>query len=112
MSADIRLGRRRHAARAPNPDVGFARIERRSREVDWQIAACRDVDPETFFPIGEGAFANRQAAVAKAVCARCHISARCLDWALTAGIREGIWGGHTEQERRALRRQKGADRVR
>jgi len=79
-------------------------IERGARRINWHAAACRDADPEAFFPVGDGQYASAQVAVAKAVCARCPLGGQCLDWALTAGIVEGIWGGHTEQERRKLRR--------
>jgi WhiB family transcriptional regulator, redox-sensing transcriptional regulator len=74
------------------------------RTVDWSAAACRDSDPELFFPVGEGALAQRQIEQAKAVCARCPLTARCLEWAMAAGVPEGIWGGYTERERRILRR--------
>jgi WhiB family redox-sensing transcriptional regulator len=79
-------------------------IESAARRIDWHAAACRDSDPEAFFPVGDGQYAGAQVAAAKAVCARCPLGGQCLDWALTAGIGEGIWGGHTEQERRKLRR--------
>lgn len=82
------------AARSPQP--GW-------RGIDWSAAACRDADPELFFPVGEGEFAQRQTARAKAVCGRCRLTAQCLDWALHSGVSEGIWGGRTEQERRRLR---------
>ena len=85
----------------PQPDSVFNRmIEMRPRLVDWRVAACRDADPEMFFPLGSGVVADNQAAAAKAVCARCPVTAQCLDWALAAGIIEGVWGGQTEQERR------------
>jgi WhiB family redox-sensing transcriptional regulator len=70
---------------------------------NWLTAACRDQDPELFFPTGTGILARRQAGRAKAVCARCVLCEACLDWALASGIAEGVWGAHTEQERRALR---------
>jgi WhiB family redox-sensing transcriptional regulator len=41
---------------------------------------------------------------AKAVCRRCPVMAHCLEWAVDAGPVDGIWGGTTEGERRALRR--------
>ena len=69
---------------------------------DWrELAACRDEDPELFFPVGSGRAANAQIKQAKAVCARCPVRARCLE----AGMSEeyGVWGGLTEEERRALR---------
>ena len=34
----------------------------------------------------------------------CPVRKRCLAWALELGAASGIWGGTTEDERRALRR--------
>lgn len=66
-------------------------------------AACRDEDPELFFPVGAAGPALAQAERAKAVCRRCPVIDQCLAWALAAGQDAGIWGGLTEQERRELR---------
>jgi WhiB family redox-sensing transcriptional regulator len=41
---------------------------------------------------------------AKAVCDRCPVAQQCLDWAVAVGQLDGIWGGTTESERRAIRR--------
>ncbi|HTF54142.1 MAG TPA: WhiB family transcriptional regulator [Pseudonocardia sp.] len=67
-------------------------------------AACRDADPELFFPIGDGGPTAKQTDEALFVCYRCPVRAACLDWALCTGQSEGIWGGHTPAERRALHR--------
>ena len=76
-----------------------------SNQRGWrERAACRDVDPETFFPTAEsGPERDRQVATAKAVCARCPVRAECLGEAL-ARIPYGVAGGLTEHERRTLRR--------
>jgi predicted GIY-YIG superfamily endonuclease len=69
-------------------------------------AACRpgqDVDPELFFPLGDQ-FTPAQLREAKAVCAKCPVKAECLAWAVSTGLTDGIAGGLTEAERRALRR--------
>lgn len=72
---------------------------------EWrERAACRDEDPELFFPIGDGALAQAQMERAKAICARCPVVRECLAWALKTGQDAGVWGGLTEQERRQLRR--------
>lgn len=66
-------------------------------------AACRDTDPELFFPTAEsGPAHDAQVAEAKAVCAGCSVHAECLVEAL-ARIPYGIAGGLTEHERRRLR---------
>lgn len=69
-----------------------------------EFAACRDVDPELFFPTGEGAAARADVARAVAVCRTCAVSVPCLEWALTTGQDEGVWGGLDPGERRRLRR--------
>ncbi|MDX2592539.1 MULTISPECIES: WhiB family transcriptional regulator [Streptomyces] len=67
-------------------------------------AACRQEDPDLFFPIGTTGPAQVQAQQAKKVCGHCPVREQCLDWALDTGQSIGIWGGTTETERRALRR--------
>jgi WhiB family redox-sensing transcriptional regulator len=73
--------------------------------MDWRHeAACRDEDPELFFPIGTTGPALHQIEDAKAVCRRCDVVTDCLDWALSSGQDAGVWGGLSEDERRALKR--------
>ena len=72
---------------------------------DWRSdAACRDADPELFFPDGDISSARAQVKTAKLICRSCPISATCLNWALSSGQEAGIWGGLTEEERRRLPR--------
>jgi WhiB family redox-sensing transcriptional regulator len=75
------------------------------RRRDWRAdAVCGQphVDAELFFPVARvGPAYEAQVAAAKAVCARCPVTAECLADALV-GIPDGIAGGLTEQERRAL----------
>ncbi|HEY3482444.1 MAG TPA: WhiB family transcriptional regulator, partial [Streptomyces sp.] len=66
-------------------------------------AACRDEDPELFFPVGTAGPALQQAARAKAVCHRCPVRSDCLAEALVSGQRAGVWGEMSEDERRSLR---------
>lgn len=76
---------------------------------DWRDrAACRDEDPELFFPISTGGPSLRQIALAKQVCRRCPVRSDCLDWALTTGQDAGVWGGLGPAERRALARTRRA----
>lgn len=71
---------------------------------DWRDhAACRDADPELFFPVGTAGPALLQIEQAKQICARCPVRAACLDWAIRNGQDAGVWGGTSEEERRALR---------
>ena len=68
--------------------------------MDWRHrAACRDVDPELFFPIGNTGPALMQIEEAKQVCRTCTVSDACLKWALESGQDAGVWGGLSEDER-------------
>ncbi|EOD70187.1 MULTISPECIES: WhiB family transcriptional regulator [Amycolatopsis] len=67
-----------------------------------ELAACKDEDPELFFPISEVGPGARQTAQAKAVCARCPVRAECLGYALDNGLDHGVFGGTTADERRRL----------
>jgi WhiB family redox-sensing transcriptional regulator len=67
-------------------------------------AVCRGAaDPELFFPVSEVGPGTRQVNEAKAVCARCPVRPDCLAFALEQDL-DGVWGGTTEEERRAMRR--------
>ena len=73
--------------------------------MDWvHRAKCRGEDPELFFPIGSTGLAVTQVDAAKAVCVVCAVKSDCLEWALATGQDAGVWGGLSEEERRAVRR--------
>lgn len=57
-------------------------------------AACLGSDAD-FFPTMNGKLAQP----AKALCARCPVWEDCLDYAIAAQERHGIWGGMTPEER-------------
>lgn len=79
---------------------------------DWRDqASCQRVDPELFFPVGTTELAMEQVDDAKTVCRRCEVQDACLAWALDAGQQSGIWGGLTEDERRALKRRNARSRA-
>lgn len=74
-----------------------------SRNLDWKAdAACRDLDISIFFPDSESA-----SGPALEVCAGCPVREQCLDFALRTRQNDGVWGGHTETDRRRLRRKMG-----
>ena len=73
--------------------------------MDWlQRAACLDEDPELFFPVGTTGPFLLQVERAKTVCMACPVRLECLDWALDTAQDAGVWGGLSEEERRAIRR--------
>lgn len=75
--------------------------------MDWRgRAACRGEDPELFFPVGRDDRDRPGIDAAKSVCARCPVCDDCLVYALRTRQPEGIWGGRTTTERRALARQR------
>jgi WhiB family redox-sensing transcriptional regulator len=70
-------------------------------------AICPQIDTDLFFPEKGGS--TREA---KSICARCPVTAECLEFALRNGERFGIWGGLSERERRRLEHDRGIDRRR
>ena len=70
-----------------------------------RVAACRDTEPELFFPIGTTGMATDQIESAKRVCDHCDAQKACLEFALATNQESGVWGGTTEDERRKLRKQ-------
>ena len=65
-------------------------------------AACRDADPDLFFPDAGDRSARAKVKTAKLICRSCPVGVTCLSWALATGQEAGIWGGLTEDERRRL----------
>lgn len=76
--------------------------------MDWRNdAACRDQDPELFFPVGTTDRALAQLKKAKAVCHSCPVQEPCLQWALGSepiGQESGVCAGLSEVERRSRKR--------
>ena len=78
----------------------------------WRArAACRAIDTDIFFPAGDTGPAARKIQQAKAVCRTCPVQEECLAFAMAFYQEYGIWGGLTEDERRALRRRNRVRRV-
>lgn len=76
----------------------------RAERTDWpDQAVCRRLDPDLFFPVSTSGASLPQIETARRVCDRCLVLTACLRWALDAGQVSGIWGGTTEEERRAMR---------
>lgn len=72
-----------------------------NEERPWMVfGACRETDdPDMFFSPNK-----EQARAALALCATCPVRTDCLEYALDARERFGIWGGTTEKQRRKLLR--------
>ena len=83
---------------AADVDVDANVTGRIAEDLDWQDEGlCKESDPEAFFPEKGGS--TKQA---KAVCRRCPITEKCLQYALDNEERYGIWGGKSERERRMI----------
>jgi WhiB family transcriptional regulator, redox-sensing transcriptional regulator len=72
------------------------------QDIDWRkLGACRGLDASIFYPDDDD-----DAEVAKAICATCGVRVACLEHALMAREKAGVWGGATERERRRIIRQR------
>jgi WhiB family redox-sensing transcriptional regulator len=91
---------------APAPDsqpLFLVREDARAGPTGWMArGACREADPELFFPIASEGSAVQEIARAKAVCGRCQVRRPCLAYALRT-MPDGIWGKTTREERIAIR---------
>jgi WhiB family transcriptional regulator, redox-sensing transcriptional regulator len=63
---------------------------------------CKGVDPEVFYPEDD----EDPGFEAKEICATCPVRETCLEHAITAREKAGVWGGYTARERRRLVRQR------
>jgi WhiB family redox-sensing transcriptional regulator len=82
--------------------VSVSLSDRIPEQAPWEdAAACRQVDPELFWPQDSDRYTP---AVAKGVCSRCRVRAECLATALEQHHTEGIWGGMTPRQRMLLAR--------
>jgi WhiB family redox-sensing transcriptional regulator len=85
------------AAACRDPRILRARRDR-CADTSWRARGrCQTVDPETFFPAP-----SEPADAALALCRSCDVQGSCLAWALDAGDCNGVWGGTTPRERRAM----------
>ena len=76
---------------------------------EWQHSgSCRSYDTELFFhPEGERGRSRRERVrAAKRICAACPVLIDCRAHALAMSEPYGVWGGMSEEERRAEARRK------
>lgn len=72
-------------------------------DISWmKNALCPNYDPDLWHPPYD---APSSTAYPKSICRRCPVMGECLDWALNHG-ENGVWGGTSEADRRALKRRK------
>ncbi|HEX5740428.1 MAG TPA: WhiB family transcriptional regulator [Pilimelia sp.] len=90
---------RPHEIDAARKDARLRRaiVERRGDPAWRAHGACRQADPDLFFPAP-----HEPAVAALAVCRSCPVQGSCLAWALDVGDCHGVWGGTTPKERRAM----------
>lgn len=82
------------------------------RGPDWRdTASCRTEDPALFFPNGDSGPSLLAIEQAKAICRACPVVEACAQWAADTRQEYGIFGGLTEQERRANHRAKVRGRL-
>src|ERR1700679_108783 len=81
-----------------------------NRTVDWdaddwrRAAACRNTEPDLFFPGGTTGPAVDQIDAAKRVCRSCEALDPCVDFARAPTEEPGVGGGTSEEDRRKLRK--------
>ena len=81
--------------------------------IDWrELAACRDSDPDIFFPVGTTGLAVSMIDRATAICSSCTVLEECLVYALETNQEAGVWGGLAEDDRRRYRKRWLAERRR
>ena len=67
----------------------------------YKDANCVDKEQDLFFPERGSSTVK-----AKAICGECVVKEECLEFAVIRKERFGIWGGKSERERRAIRRER------
>jgi WhiB family redox-sensing transcriptional regulator len=77
-------------------DEVLALLEQPGADTTWmEHAACGDADQAPFFP-SRGESSDK----ARAICRRCPVRVPCLEYALAANERHGVWAGTSERQRR------------
>jgi WhiB family redox-sensing transcriptional regulator len=71
--------------------------------VELGSAPCQQA-PDIFFLEKGDHQGPEKIRMSKAICAECPVKFLCLEYALEAGEDDGIWGGLTRNERKALKR--------
>ena len=67
----------------------------------YKDANCKGINQDDFFPER-----GSSTVIAKKICSECKVKELCLEYAVERKERFGIWGGKSERERRAIRRER------
>lgn len=66
-----------------------------------ELALCAQTDPDLFYPDRAGSAEEKQA---KAICRKCELRPKCLQWALETRELYGVWGGASQADRSVMLR--------
>lgn len=81
--------------------MGQRVTDRSSADLTWfGRAACRHTTVDMVPEDGAGV------RLAKQICRECPVRTQCLNYALEFNEDKGVWGGHSERERRRIRQQR------
>lgn len=86
---------RSHVDRTPLPQL----LSDVTTENWTEYALCTQTDPDLFHDVRS----KREVKLAKRVCEQCVSKLFCLDYAVVNNEEDGIWGGLTSRERKALK---------
>ncbi|MFF5977151.1 WhiB family transcriptional regulator [Streptomyces sp. NPDC012769] len=68
-------------------------------DTSWrEYGLCAQTDPELFWPEKGSSTAE-----ARKICTACEVRLECLEYAVTHG-EPGVWGGTSENQRKAIRK--------
>ena len=77
------------------------------RPDEFESPSCATVGGDYWFPELElGGITQAEARVAKSICHSCPHKVECAEWGIYNEA-HGIWGGLTNRDRQAVRRQRG-----
>lgn len=92
---------------------GFGRhvVGPSDRGDDWRdFAACRDHEPELWFPVGEpkpGGKNTVATEIALGICFDCPVLLQCREYAISSKQDHGVWGGMDEAQLHQTQRKYG-----
>ena len=73
-------------------------------KVDWEDAACKFTDTDSFYPEGAGEALATNRVLIK-ICNNCPIKSECANYAIH-NEQHGFWGGLSPSERAEIRKRK------